>query len=150
MDSKEAAFKEVARALQQYGINSVLFRNAIGRRLGLNITDIGCINYLFIKGQSTPTELARYTGLTTGAVTTMLDRLERKNLVVRKPSPSDRRGVVVEVSQNARETVGAMAAGAQSGQSDIMDGFSREELELIARVLNKFSNAVLDQVDKIG
>jgi DNA-binding MarR family transcriptional regulator len=92
--TKNVQFK-VIRSIQNFGISSVLFRNTIGRKLGLNITDIGCINYLFIKGESTPSELAQYTGLTTGSTTAMLDRLEKVNLVSRKPNLKDRRGVLV-------------------------------------------------------
>ena len=83
MISKKDLEKQVFMAAREQGISSVLFRNAIGRKLGLNITDSECLSFLTIKGISTPTQLARYTGLTTGSVTAMLDRLE-------KASPIDR------------------------------------------------------------
>jgi DNA-binding MarR family transcriptional regulator len=139
MGSTMDARMKVVMATQDYGIASVLFRNAIGRKLGLNITDIGCINLLFIKGTSTPTELARYTGLTSGSTTAMLDRLERADFVRRKPNPNDRRGVIVEVQQRSREAVAPMVAGAQRAQSEMLDIYSEEQLATIADFLTRFT-----------
>jgi hypothetical protein len=59
VDSKKALEKQVAIAARENGVSSVLLRNAIGRKLGLNITDMECPGLLFIKGVSTPTELDR-------------------------------------------------------------------------------------------
>src|SRR5581483_10759074 len=70
MIAKKDLQKQVFMAARDQGISSVLFRNAIGRRLGLSITDWECLSFLTIKGVSTPTELAHYTGLTTGSATT--------------------------------------------------------------------------------
>lgn len=145
MDTKTDAKRQVVMATQEYGIASVLFRNAIGRKLGLNITDIGCINFLFIKGTSTPTELARYTGLTTGSTTALLDRLESSSLIRRKPNPNDRRGIIVEVHQRSRDVVGPMVAGAQKAQKELLDGYSAEELSVISDFLRRFTENVNQQ-----
>jgi hypothetical protein len=56
---KEDLEEQVAIAARESGVSSVLLRNAIGRKLGLNITDMDCLVLLFIKGVSTPTELDR-------------------------------------------------------------------------------------------
>lgn len=142
MDSKSDLKRHVILAAQEYGIASVLFRNAIGHRLGLNITDIGCVNFLFIKGSSTPTELARYTGLTTGSTTAMLDRLEKAELIARKPNPRDRRGVIVEIDQRSREAVAPMVQGVQRAQSELLDSFSEKDLAAIASFLTRFTENV--------
>ncbi len=149
MSSKVKAKMRVIMATQEYGIASVLFRNAIGRKLGLNITDIGCINFLFIKGASTPTELAQYTGLTTGSTTAMLDRLEKAGLIVRKPNPADRRGLLVEVQERSRELVGPMVAGAQKAQGELLDHYSEKELATIADFLTRFAQNVRDHARSI-
>lgn len=149
MEKKMEAQMRVVRASQEFGIASVLFRNAIGRRLGLNITDIGCINFLFIKGASTPTELSRYAGLTTGSTTAMLDRLEKAGLIVRKPNPNDRRGLIIEVHQRSRELIGPMVARAQKGQLDLMDEYSEKELLAIADFLTRFAENVNRQAEAI-
>jgi len=149
MDTRTDAKRRVVMATQEYGIASVLFRNAIGRKLGLNITDIGCINFLFIKGTSTPTELARYTGLTTGSTTALLDRLERGNLIRRIPNPNDRRGIIVEVHERSREIVGPMVAGAQKAQNELLDAYTTEELTTISDFLRRFTENVNQQTSNI-
>lgn len=148
MDINELQLR-VVKATQEFGISSVLFRNAIGRKLGLNITDIGCLNYLFIKGTSTPTELAHYTGLTTGSATTMLDRLEKLNLITRRPNPHDRRGLIIEIRQEARETIGPMVAGTQSAQRQLLDSYSDKELSAIADFLTRFTGNVNKHTERI-
>ena len=55
-------------------ISSVLFRDAISKKMGLNVADWECPNFLTLRGISSPTKLARYRGLASGSVTTMLDR----------------------------------------------------------------------------
>lgn len=139
MDSKRDLRVQVVMAIQEYGIGSVLFRNAIGRKLGLNITDIGCLNFLFIKGTATPTELAHYTGLTTGSTTAMLDRLEKAKLITRKPNPGDRRGVLIEINQQSREAVGPMVVGVQKAQNKLLATYTDIELAAIADFLTRFT-----------
>lgn len=142
MDPKRDAKMRVVMAAQEFGIASVLFRNAIGRKLGLNITDIGCINFLFIKGTSTPTELARYTGLTSGSTTAMLDRLEKAELIVRRPNPDDRRGLIIEIHERSREMIGPMVGGVQKVQSVLLDSYSERDLATIAGFLKRFAENV--------
>jgi hypothetical protein len=81
LDAKKDLGKKVFIAARGQGASSVLFRNAMGRKLGLNIADWECLGYVSMKGTSTPTELARYTGLTTGSTTAMLDRLEKAGYI---------------------------------------------------------------------
>lgn len=142
MGSKKDLEKLVFIATRDNGINSVLFRNATARKLGLNVTDSECLSLLSIKGVSTPTELARYTGLTTGSTTTMLDRLEKAKFIRRKPNPKDRRGVLIEINQQYRKTVGPLIAGLQKAQSELIASYSDNELETIADFLTRFTDNV--------
>ena len=142
MGSKKDLEKLVFIATRDNGINSVLFRNATARKLGLNVTDSECLSLLSIKGVSTPTELARYTGLTTGSTTTMLDRLEKAKFIRRKPNPKDRRGVLIEINQQYRKTVGPFIAGLQKAQSELIASYSDNELETIADFLTRFTDNV--------
>jgi DNA-binding MarR family transcriptional regulator len=141
--------QQVMIAARDYGISNVLFRNATGTKLGLNIADMECLSLLLLKGISTPTELARYTGLTTGSTTAMLDRLEKAKLITRKPNPSDRRGVLIEVNQQSAETVGPMVAGIQKLQTELIARYSSQELETIADFLNRFTKNVVEYTKTI-
>ncbi|MCI0565244.1 MAG: MarR family transcriptional regulator [Nitrososphaera sp.] len=149
MDSKKDLEKQVMIAARENGISSVLFRNAIARKLGLNITDSECLSLLSIKGISTPTELARYTGLTTGSATAMLDRLEKAEFITRKPNPKDRRGVLIEINKEWTETVGPMVAGVQKAQAELIASYSAKELQTIADFLTRFTKNVIEHTKMI-
>jgi DNA-binding MarR family transcriptional regulator len=144
MDAKKDLEKQVMIAARDNGMSSVLFRNAIGRKLELNITDSECLSLLSIKGISTPTELARYTGLTTGSTTAMLDRLEKAKFIRRKPNPKDRRGVLIEIDKQYTETVGPFIAAIQKAHNELLASYSDRELETIADFLTRFTNNVQD------
>jgi DNA-binding MarR family transcriptional regulator len=88
--------KRALMAVRDYGVNLTMFRNAMSEWAGLNVTDMECLRLLFQKGIATPSELARYTGLTSGATTAMLDRLEKAGLIERRPNPDDRRGTLIK------------------------------------------------------
>jgi len=141
--------KQVFAAARDNGISSVLFRNAVARKLGLNITDRECLSLLSIKGVSTPTELARYTGLTSGSTTAMLDRLERAQFIKRRTNPDDRRGVLVEITEKWTETAEPLVRGVQRAHAELIASYSDEELETIADFLTRFTTNVLESTRMI-
>lgn len=149
MASRDDLEKQVFLAARDQGISSVLFRNAIGRTLGLSITDWECLSLLTIKGISTPKELAHYTGLTTGSTTAMLDRLERAELIRRMSNPKDRRGVLIEINQlsatnqKAKEVVGPI----QKAHHELIASYSDKELATIVDFLSRFTNNVQEHTN---
>jgi len=127
----------VIRATREYGISTTLFRNSVGARLGVNVTDMECLALLFFQGIATPTELARYTGLSSGATTAMLDRLERAQLLTRRPNPKDRRGSLIEVNPAAEQLVGPLFAQVRTAQNELLAAYSETELALVADFLTR-------------
>jgi DNA-binding MarR family transcriptional regulator len=141
--------KQVFAAARDNGISSVLFRNAIARKLGLNITDWECLSLISIKGISTPTELAHYTGLTSGSMTAMLDRLESAQYIRRKTNPDDRRGVLIEITQKWTETAEPLVRSVQQAHAELIASYSDSELETIADFLRHFTNNVIESTKRI-
>ena len=141
--------RQVMMAARDQGVSSVLFRNAIGRKLGLSVTDNECLSYLAIKGEATPSELARYTGLTTGSATAMLDRLEKADFIIRKPNPHDRRGVIITATKKWMEAAGPLTMGVQAAHAKLMADYSDEELVVIADFLARFAANVRDSTQDI-
>ena len=80
---------------------TVLFHSAIADRLGIGTTDVKCYSILRQTGPITAGELAERTGLTTGAITGVIDRLEQAELARRVRDPHDRRRIVLELVPNA-------------------------------------------------
>jgi len=115
-----------------YGISTLLFRHTVGEILGVNVTDMACLALILVKGLATPSELARYTGLTSGATTVVLDRLEKAHLIERRPNPQDRRGTLIVLTNERNDEIGAMYASGREAINKKISSYSESELELLA------------------
>lgn len=118
---------------RELGTVSVFLHQAIASRLGLNVTDTRCFELMsrYSKEPLTAGHLARATGLTTGAVTGILDRLEKAGLVERFRDASDRRKVFVRPRPEALQRVGRLYEGLAAGMMKLASSYSTKELELI-------------------
>jgi DNA-binding MarR family transcriptional regulator len=129
---KEDLKRQVIRGAREYGFGSVLFRHVIGERLGVNATDMECLGVILFKGLTTPKELAQYTGLSSGATTAMLDRLEKSELIARRPNPRDRRSTHIVLVKETAEKLAPFFASLREAQDQIVSSYSETELELLA------------------
>jgi len=133
--SKADLKRRVIMAARDYGISTVLFRHFVGQWLGVNVTDMECLALLFHKGLASPSELAAYTGLTSGATTAMLDRLEKAGLIRRGPNLADRRGTLIQLLKAGAEKVGPRFGSVRKAQDNLVAAYSEKELLLIAGFL---------------
>ena len=131
--------KRALMAIRDYGVNLTQFRNAMSEWAGLNGTDMECLRLLFQKGVSTPSELARQTGLTSGATTAMLDRLERAGLIERRPNPNDRRGTLITPEKSSAEKMASWFASARQAQDELISSYAESDLEIISGVFERFA-----------
>lgn len=131
--------KRALKAVREYGIHLTLFRNAMSEWVGLNTTDMECVRLLFLKGMATPSELARHTGLTSGATTAMLDRLEKAGLIERRPNPEDRRGTLIVPAKEGAEKAASWFESARKAQEKLISSYSEKELEIISDVFERFT-----------
>jgi DNA-binding MarR family transcriptional regulator len=129
---KEDLKQQVIRGAREYGIGSVLFRHVVGEMLGVNATDMECLGVIVFKGVTTPSELARYTGLSSGATTAMLDRLEKSKLIARRPNLQDRRSTHIVLVKETAEKLAPWFAPLREAQDQIVSSYSEPELELLA------------------
>jgi DNA-binding MarR family transcriptional regulator len=141
--------KRALAAVRDYGVNLTQFRNAMSEWAGLNATDMECLRLLFIKGIATPSELARHTGLTSGATTAMLDRLEKAGLIERRPNPDDRRGTLITPEESSAEKMASWFESARNAQDELISSYSESELEIIADVFQRFAALWDDERRKI-
>jgi DNA-binding MarR family transcriptional regulator len=94
-DKREQDFATLLREMRRFIANAVLFNQQLADQLGINATDYQVLNLIDLRGAAKPGELARLTGLTTGGVTLVLDRLEKAGFIKRQPNPQDRRSLLV-------------------------------------------------------
>ena len=141
--------KRALMAVRDYGIHLRLFQNAVDEWAGLNATDMECLRLLFIKGIATPTELARHTGLTSGATTAMLDRLEKADLIERRPNPNDRRGTLIAPKESSAEKMASWFESARTAQDELISSYSESELRTISDVFERFAKLWDHEREKI-
>jgi DNA-binding MarR family transcriptional regulator len=104
---------------------------AATQALGLNRTDGRCLDILDQHGQMSAGELARQSELTTGAITAVIDRLERIGYVRRVADPSDRRRVLVGPTQKAREDSWELFGPLADTVRPMLSGYTDEDLQLL-------------------
>lgn len=131
--------KRALIAVRDYGFHLRLFQNTVSEWAGLNTTDMECLRLLFLKGTATPSEVARHTGLTSGATTAMLDRLEKAELIERRPNPNDRRGTLIVPAKLAVEKAASWFESARKAQDELISSYSENELRIIADVFEQFT-----------
>jgi DNA-binding MarR family transcriptional regulator len=130
-NTKKDLVKQVILGAREYGISNVLFRNVIAEQLGLNVTDMECLGLLFHKSIATPTELSKHTGLSSGATTAMLDRLEKSGLISRRPNPHDRRGTLIEIVKEEAEKLAPLFMSGRKAQDELVSSYSEADLRLL-------------------
>jgi len=141
--------KRALIAVREYGVHLTLFRNAMDEWLGLNATDMECLRLLFLKDIATPSELARHTGLTSGATTAMLDRLEKAGLIERRPNPNDRRGTLIAPTKSGAEKAASWFESARKAQDELISSYSEKELEIISDVFERFTKLWEQEREKV-
>ena len=121
-----------ATAMRRTGSLMQLMGQAAADRIGINATDLNCLNILSFSGHMTAGELARATGLTTASITGVIDRLEEAGYVSRERDPHDRRRVVVTLAlDKAMRNVASVFLPVLRDWRELATRYSDDELRLI-------------------
>ena len=133
---KSKRIDELVAAFRASGNQDAAFENLAADRLGVNRTDLHCLNAIENAGGLTAGRLGAAAGLTSGAVTGVIDRLEKAGFARRVADPADRRRVLVEVTpefyERAREIWGPLR---EDWETTLGSRFTAAELERITEFL---------------
>jgi DNA-binding MarR family transcriptional regulator len=113
------------------------FDETAAELLGVNRTDMRCLDILLERGEATPGQLAEAVGLTSGSVTAMLDRLERGGLVQRTPDASDRRRLVVRPTTKSLEECARLYTPIAEEGARRLARYTLAELELLIEFVRR-------------
>jgi MarR family transcriptional regulator, organic hydroperoxide resistance regulator len=128
---REDVLQRLEQGVRRMLAGAILFNQKVADELGLNATDLQCLNLLELQGSLTPGELARCCGLTTGGVTVVLDRLEKAGYIRREANPRDRRSLLIRpVPKRLRELQKIYRSKSRS-LAKALAPYSDGELELI-------------------
>jgi DNA-binding MarR family transcriptional regulator len=125
--------------IRHFIAGTILFNQSVADRVGLSLTDMQCINLLELLGPSTPGKLAASTGLTTGGVTVMLDRLEKAGLIKRQPNPKDRRSILVKVNARKLQKVNSFYSGINQRLETFLSERSEAEIQSVIDFLSSMN-----------
>jgi len=129
----------VLRSLRRVNLQGSLFGQTVAIRFGLSESDIEALEVLIDTGSSTAGALSDLMGLTTGAVTRVIDRLEQAGYVRRVPDPADRRRVIVEVVPENVAGVQATLGRVGDASTDEIGHYSEAELAVINDFLTRMA-----------
>ena len=138
-----AASRELLFALLDLGVEINAIGQAAAPLIGINQTDLICLNVLFRRGPLSAGALASAVGLTTGAITTVVDRLERAGYVRRTGDPGDRRRVLVEASQEGALRAFSLFDGLLDDLATFAAAQPSGDVELLLRMLGAFADLVV-------
>ncbi len=154
---KRESIDSVVRSLRRVNLQGSLFGQTVAIRFGLSESDIETLEALIEMGASTAGRLADLTGLTSGAVTRVIDRLEQSGYVRRVPDPADRRRVIVEVVpdkvtaiQETLDRVGAASAEEIGRYTDAQLALITEFLTRMEQITRAEATSLREHPDEPG
>lgn len=140
----------LGRAVQRYQASVDDFDHELARLLGLNRTNLRCLDILLDAGEGAPSLLAAQLGMTSGSVTAMLDRLQALGYLTRSPHPTDRRKTVVRATpEAARRAFDLITPLLEDGHREVLTRYSDEQLEIIIDFLIRNSELQKRHVQRL-
>jgi len=135
--ARAALMQELEHAVRRSSALGVIFGQAVASRVGITSSDLECLDFLNLEGRVTAGRLAELTGLTTGAITGVVDRLEKAGLVRRERDETDRRKVYVTVIPEAGAAIGRYYEPMQRAILMDWESYTDTELKLLLRFMTQ-------------
>ena len=129
--ARAALMQELENALRRGSAQGAIFGQTVANTVGISGSDLECLDFLNLEGRVTAGRLAEVTGLTTGAITGVVDRLEKAGLVRRERDPDDRRKVFIATVPENVARVGRFYENMQKGMVKLWETYSDAELRLL-------------------
>jgi DNA-binding MarR family transcriptional regulator len=144
---------ELMRALNRISREAsglgVLFGEEVARRMGINHSDLECLDVIGLRDRVTAGEIADAAGLTSGAVTGVIDRLEQAGFVRRERDPADRRKVYVRLLPRAVSEGGKYYRPFERAVTALFDEYSDKELALLLDYFTRTRDVVLGELARL-
>ncbi|MCW5718913.1 MAG: MarR family transcriptional regulator [Bauldia sp.] len=135
-------------AIREASALGQMFSETIAAKVGLGGSDLEYLDIVAMRGRMTAGELATETGLTTGAVTGLIDRLEKAGFAVRERDPDDRRRVYVTAVPEALGRAAAHYAGLADAMDGLAERYSDAELALILDFFSRSRDIMRGELTK--
>ena len=147
VSAREQLLTALDEAIRKLGAQAVLVSELVASRVGLNCTDLECLDLLHLAGPTTAGQVSAHSGLTTGATTAVIDRLERAGFVKRRRDKKDRRVVLVEVLDNCLPQVAPLYRSLQEDLMKVNARYTNRDLDVVARYMTEANEALARHVE---
>jgi DNA-binding MarR family transcriptional regulator len=140
---------ELEHAVRKSSALGVIFGQTVANAVGVSSSDLECLDFLNIEGRVTAGRLAELTGLTTGAITGLVDRMEKAGLVRRERDEADRRKVYIAIVPEALGRVARFYEPLQKAVTKNWEGYTDAELKLLLRFMTQGYDTMLRVLDDL-
>jgi DNA-binding MarR family transcriptional regulator len=147
-ENRQALVATLGQAVRDYQRATDAMDETVARRFGVNGTDLHCLDVLF-DGPRTAGKLAEGIGLSPAATTTLIDRLEARGYVRRVRDPADRRRVLVELTEQARDRADEMYGPLAAEGAQLALAYTPEQLAFLLDYLREARELVHRHVERI-
>ncbi|HTM81285.1 MarR family winged helix-turn-helix transcriptional regulator [Asticcacaulis sp.] len=129
----------------------ITFHETVARTLGMSAAESRCLGVLNDFEIATPGQLAQATGLTTGAITGIVDRLEKAGYAKREPNPDDRRSLLVRIRQPEKiaQILGPIYGSLSAAMTQMSGQYTPEQLAVIDRYLSQTIDVLKVETEKL-
>jgi DNA-binding MarR family transcriptional regulator len=137
---------------REFSTSVVLFQEAVAAKLGLNATDYRCLDVMLRKGQMTAKALAEEVRLTTGAITGIVDHLEKAGYVERLENPADRRSVIIRplvTQKGLQKKLGDAMVSYRAAMAKLFEKYDADQTAAIVDFLGEFVKVLKAQTAKL-
>ncbi|WP_413359758.1 MarR family transcriptional regulator [Bacillus subtilis] len=148
-NSRSELERTAVQLFRKLGTRTVLFHQAAAQALGLFPTDLKSADILNEAGPMTAGELGKKTGLSTGSVTALVDRLEKAGYVAREKDPNDRRRVVIVPLTASKKHIKDLFRPLSESTMDLCREYTEEELELIFSFVGKAADIMEKELERL-
>jgi len=147
--ARAALMQELEKALRRGSAQGAIFGQTVANTVGISGSDLECLDFLNLEGRVTAGRLAEVTGLTTGAITGVVDRLEKAGLVRRERDPGDRRKVFIATVPENIMRVGRFYEHMQRDMVNLWESYSDAELRLLLEFASKSYATMLAATEEL-
>jgi DNA-binding MarR family transcriptional regulator len=144
-----ALMQELEHAMRRTSGLGAIFSQAVADSAGISSSDLECLDFLNLEGRVTAGRLAEVTGLTTGAITGVVDRLEKAGFVRREREDNDRRKVFIAVVPENTARIGRLYEHMQRAILKDWESYSDAELKLLLRFANRGYTTMLAATEEL-
>jgi DNA-binding MarR family transcriptional regulator len=147
--TRVALMQELEHAVRRSSGSGAIFGQAVASYAGISSSDHECIDFLNLEGRVTAGRLAEVTGLTTGAITGMVDRLEKAGFVRRERDVQDRRKVFIAIVPENIARIAERYEPIQKAMRDLWSRYSDAELQLLIRFADESYKVMLAATEEL-